>query len=244
MIPVSVCMATYNGSSYLREQVSSILRQLGPHDELIISDDNSTDDTVSIIRGYGDGRIRLIDNASHRGHVRAFEEALKNATRDVILLSDQDDIWVEGRLGAMMDVLFRFPKCSLAVGDFAEFDDAGLRESADKLGMSPRNNLFQLLRLFLGRTKYFGATFAFRRELLRFALPIPAYVEAHDVWIAMIACLHGGVAHVEERTLLRRIHSGNLTPRRRRTLSKIVRSRFGYSQGLLRLSMGQRNLEG
>lgn len=235
--PVSVCMATFNGSPYLREQINSILSQLRPYDELIISDDHSVDNTVSIVRSYDDGRIRLIQNASRRGHVRNFEDALKNATHDLILLSDQDDIWVEGRLKELVDVLCRSPKSSLAVGDFAEFDDAGLRQSGGTLGKSPACNLFQLFRLFLGNTRYFGATFALRRELLRFALPIPGYVEAHDIWIAMIACLHGGVVHVEKKTLLRRIHNGNLTPRRRRTLSKIVRSRFGYGRGLLQSAL-------
>ena len=55
---ISVCMATFNGGLYLRQQIDSILCQLNPGDELIISDDGSTDDTLFIIKSYNDSRIK------------------------------------------------------------------------------------------------------------------------------------------------------------------------------------------
>ena len=58
---ISVCIATYNGEKFIREQIDSILRQLSLDDEIIVSDDGSTDDTISIINSIDDKRIRIIE---------------------------------------------------------------------------------------------------------------------------------------------------------------------------------------
>ena len=64
---ISVCMATYNGEKYIREQMNSILEQLGEDDELIISDDLSSDKTVEIIKSYKDKRIKLYIHEDNHG---------------------------------------------------------------------------------------------------------------------------------------------------------------------------------
>lgn len=56
---ISVCMATYNGSKYIRQQVESILIQLSFEDELIISDDGSLDETLQVLQEIGDIRIKI-----------------------------------------------------------------------------------------------------------------------------------------------------------------------------------------
>ena len=94
---VSVCMATYNGSRYVAEQLSSILAQLGARDEVVVVDDASADATVEIVRGIGDPRIVVHRNDRNLGYVRSFERAISLSTGDVIVLSDQDDIWIDGR---------------------------------------------------------------------------------------------------------------------------------------------------
>ena len=57
---VSVCLASYNGANYIGEQIDSILCQLSREDELIISDDSSSDNTVNIIKSYNDDRIKSV----------------------------------------------------------------------------------------------------------------------------------------------------------------------------------------
>ena len=94
---VSVCMATYNGASFVSAQIESILAQLVDDDELVIVDDASTDDTVAVVESIGDPRIRIIRQNVNQGYVRTFERALREATGDVLLLSDQDDLWLPGR---------------------------------------------------------------------------------------------------------------------------------------------------
>ena len=90
---VSVCLASYNGEKFIKQQIDSILCQLGKHDEIIISDDSSTDRTVQIIKNYNDPRIKLIEDCKFQSPIFNLENALKQAKGDYIFLSDQDDFW-------------------------------------------------------------------------------------------------------------------------------------------------------
>ena len=85
---VSVCMATYNGARYVHEQVASILPQLGPSDELVVVDDCSRDETVSVLRALEDPRVRIHCNERNRGVVASLERALRLACNDVLMLAD------------------------------------------------------------------------------------------------------------------------------------------------------------
>ena len=94
---ISVCMATYNGEMYIRRQLDSILKQMSADDELVISDDGSTDNTLEIIGSYKDRRIKLL-HSTHKNLILNFENALKQASGDVVFLSDQDDIWFDKKV--------------------------------------------------------------------------------------------------------------------------------------------------
>ena len=89
---ISVCMATYNGEKYIQEQIDSILCQLSKDDELVISDDHSTDATCDIIKSYNDRRIKLFLNELAKGVTHNFENALLHSKGDIIFLADQDDV--------------------------------------------------------------------------------------------------------------------------------------------------------
>ena len=98
---ISVCIATYNGAEYLREQVESILSQLEEEDEIVVSDDSSTDTTIEILQSFGDRRIKIFKNPA-KGFVRNFENALRQAQGDFIFLSDQDDVWLPNKVAVCM----------------------------------------------------------------------------------------------------------------------------------------------
>lgn len=107
-------MATYNGGTFLKEQMDSILDQRFEENkdvelEVIVSDDGSTDDTLEILTSYHDPRIKILEHKKHRKYkyyakLRAvtdnFANAINHAHGNNIFLSDQDDIWVsmENRL--------------------------------------------------------------------------------------------------------------------------------------------------
>jgi glycosyltransferase involved in cell wall biosynthesis len=101
MNKISVCIATYNGEKYIRQQLGSILCQIGESDEIIISDDSSSDRTVEIIKTFDDKRIRLLENNRFHSPAYNFENALEKATGDIIFLSDQADIWLEVMVGLL-----------------------------------------------------------------------------------------------------------------------------------------------
>nr|AIA84980.1 Glycos_transf_2 [uncultured Leptotrichia sp.] len=94
---ISVCMATYNGSSFIKAQLESILFQLNTNDEVVISDDGSSDDTLSIIEAFNDPRIRLIEGPKIHSVAHNFEYAIRHSRGDIIFLSDQDDVWLNNK---------------------------------------------------------------------------------------------------------------------------------------------------
>lgn len=229
MTRVSVCMATCNGADYIREQLDSILDQLEADDEVIICDDMSTDATCAIIQSYTDLRIKYFRNSKRLGHVQNFCNAITLASGEYIALSDQDDIWVKSRLLKMVQLLKTLPKYSLVIGGFSFIDEQGKSTgSTVLLGNSPSFMLLQLLNIFLGKAKYYGCNYLFSSDLREKILPIPKSIEAHDNWIAMNACLYGRIGHLDEDTLMHRLHNNNLTPKSRRALTKILKSRLIY----------------
>lgn len=95
---ITVCIATFNGEKYIREQLNSILFQLSLQDEVIVSDDGSTDNTISIIKSFNDKRIKIIDGVYRHSPTLNFENALKEAKGDYIFLADQDDVWKDDKV--------------------------------------------------------------------------------------------------------------------------------------------------
>src|SRR5687768_8023645 len=102
MNKISICMATFNGSRYINEQLNSIITQLDESSEIVISDDSSTDNTVQIIKSFNDKRIHVLPNQKFRNPIFNFENALKHVQGDYIFLADQDDIWLPDRLNKML----------------------------------------------------------------------------------------------------------------------------------------------
>ena len=104
---ISVCIATYNGEKYIKEQLDSILVQLGEDDEVIIGDDGSTDLTLDIIKSYNDPRIKIYKN-SFKNLILNFESTLEKAKGDYIFLSDQDDVWLPNKVKDSLKDLFKY----------------------------------------------------------------------------------------------------------------------------------------
>ncbi len=102
----SVCIATFNGGRYLREQLDSILSQLSAEDEVIISDDGSVDDTWDILTEYAekDRRIKLF-SGPRQGLIANFGYAIQQTKGELIFLADQDDVWLETKVKKSLTIL-------------------------------------------------------------------------------------------------------------------------------------------
>ena len=110
---ISVILAAYNGADYISDQLYSILEQLRIDDEIIVSIDGSTDGTKSRVQKIFDPRLKIVDGPS-KGINMNFANALSFATGDAILFSDQDDIWLDGRIDVFLE--------KLQLYDFVFFD--------------------------------------------------------------------------------------------------------------------------
>jgi glycosyltransferase involved in cell wall biosynthesis len=209
---ISVCMATYNGSRYLKLQIESILCQLSDFDELIISDDNSTDDTVDIVNKYNDSRIKLILNKSPGGeigkHVRVtsnFYNALKFAKGEYIFLSDQDDIWVMNRIGICISMLKHY---DLVMCNCEIIDEYGISLRRSLWNNNPISKYFFINIL---KMPFHGCCIAFNSKVLNAAMPFPSKLISHDNWIGLLASKTGNIFFVEESLVYYRRHSGNVS---------------------------------
>ena len=173
---ISVCMATYNGERYLLPQLESILSQLGPDDELIVSDDGSTDATLSMIEGLGDARIRLFHNERH-GFVYNFENALRQVRGDYVFLSDQDDLWMPGKVSTCLNLLQRY---LLVTHNARLIDGEGKDLGTDFFTLHHSQSGFWHNLL---RNSHVGCCMAFRREKVgktcMFAQPLICYRRHH-----------------------------------------------------------------
>lgn len=203
---ISVCMATYNGAKYIQEQVDSILAQLGPRDELVVSDDGSTDATLAILGGYEDPRIKIFDNHNRKGVVGNFENAIKQASGDYIFLSDQDDIWLPGKVDACVEAL---ADVDLVMHDAQIIDQKG-RVVVDSFFALRGSGAGYWKNLY--RNSYLGCCLAFRKQVLDYVLPMPKRVAMHDIWIGLLVSKRGRVALLGEPFLHYRRHGANASP--------------------------------
>jgi glycosyltransferase involved in cell wall biosynthesis len=204
---ISVCMATYNGEKYLSEQLASIVGQLQPDDDLIISDDSSTDATLSIIERLHDSRVKLLRGSRFYNPIYNFENALKQATGDVIVLSDQDDIWLDNKLAVISSHFEVRPSgiCTLVLdGEIIADDGSVIAESIFETIGSRKG----LLKNLYNNT-YMGCCMAFSRELLDIALPFPGGIPMHDSWLGLLSELYGTVDFVPQKTIKYRRHAEN-----------------------------------
>lgn len=202
-VNVSVAMAVYNGEAYIREQIETIISQLNPNDELVISYNKSTDRTWDIIQEYckNDNRIRCY-YCEKNGIINNFENALSNTRGDYIFLCDQDDIWFPKKVELMVEAL-QEKNVVLAMHNCEYIDANGEHIEGD---LFKRRNAKPGFIKNLIRNSYQGSCMAFKRFLLSDILPIPKDVAMHDQWIGLLAEKKGTVKLLDEPLIKYRRH--------------------------------------
>lgn len=201
---ISVCMATYNGGKYIKEQIDSILSILEEDDEVVISDDGSTDKTIEIIEEYNDSRLKIFYNKKRKGVTWNFENAISFATGEIIFLSDQDDVWLPNKVTLSLEALEKY---DLVVTNCKVVDDNlnVINESYFQISNSRKGFIKNFYR-----SSYLGCCLAFRKELLKDVLPFPKRLFLfHDWWIGFIADSRYNVEFINTPCLLFRRHGQN-----------------------------------
>ncbi|XPP27443.1 MAG: glycosyltransferase family 2 protein [Leucobacter sp.] len=220
---ISVALGTHNGGRFIGEQIASILAQTRAVDEIVLSDDASSDSTVEIVeqavaehRGtHGTApNLVILRNDPPLRVTKNFEQALAATTGDLVALSDQDDIWHPARIERLA-ARFDDPDVVLVFSNARQVDAHG-----SYLG----HNLFEALDLraeertlveqgrsfeqFMRRNLATGATVMLRRSLVDEALPFPE-AWLHDEWLAVVAAARDGVRMHDECLTDYRQHGEN-----------------------------------
>ncbi|MDQ3665032.1 MAG: glycosyltransferase family 2 protein [Acidobacteriota bacterium] len=211
-------MCTYNGERYLRDQLASIAAQTRLPDELVVSDDHSTDATREIVTCFAASApfpVRLHVNEQNVGSTKNFERAIRLCDGDVIALSDQDDVWLPEKLRRIEGCLLRNPRVGLVFTD-AEVVDEELQPLGyslwESIGFDKTQQRFartaRVLDVLLPGSTVAGATMAFRSGFKNLVLEIPTNLALlHDGWIALMIASVADVSFIEESLIKYRQHS-------------------------------------
>jgi glycosyltransferase involved in cell wall biosynthesis len=216
---LSVALCTYNGSRFLEKQLNSVLNQTIAVDEIIICDDNSSDETIKIINIYQDknpGLIHLFQNKPGLGTIKNFEKAIYKTTGDLIFLSDQDDIWYPEKVEKSINFFKKNQKCVLLFsdGDLIDHEDLKIAGSLwTKWGFDDEkkslwsNNKLAFNSLVKGDNKITGATVCFKASLKNKIYPIALPLDYwHDGWLGTHAAAVEGLFFINEPLIKYRVH--------------------------------------
>ena len=224
-------MASYNGAAYIKDQLDSILGQLDEADEIVISDDGSSDGTLEIIKEYQTAynNVHLI-SGPHDGVIKNFENALRQARGDIVFLCDQDDIWKPNKVQMVLGGMRR-SGANLIVHN-AEIVDADLRSTGrDVFGW--RGSRTGFIKNIL-KNSFMGCCMTFDREVLERVLPFPEGIAMHDWWIGLVSSCEFRVEFIEESLLLYRRHTANVSGLRHKPAISMFRDRVEIIRALHR----------
>lgn len=214
---ISVCIATFNGEKYIKDQLLSILSQLSDEDEVIISDDGSKDKTLDIVNGLSDRRIHIYKHEKKQSlnnkYLSAFyfssynfENAISKAKGDVVYLADQDDIWSADRIKRTLPY---FNKYDFLMCNYAIIDACGNVVNKKYLHSNPigGNLIWNLWKI-----PFRGCCMAFKRDVLAKTVPFPRNCINHDIWIGLLLTHKGyKCKFVDEPLHFYRDHTTNVS---------------------------------
>lgn len=217
---INILMSTYNGATFLHQQIDSIINQTYTNWRLIIRDDGSSDGTLKIIENYTSSypeKIKIVDKGtSNLGSTKSFERLLDFVESDYFMFSDQDDIWlnfkIEVTLNAMLNLEKKHPKKPLLVcTDVTSVDSTG-KNIINQSFFESRKFFEEALKndnTFLAMNIVQGCTMMLNSKCLKYILPIPKNY-GHDAYIGAVINHYGKVFYLHTQTMLYRQHLNNV----------------------------------
>ncbi len=217
---VSVALASCMGERYIGEQLDSIAKQTRPPDQLVISDDDSTDGTIDIVKAFQkrvDFEVLLVQNKPRLGTTKNFEQAVSLCDKDIIFLADQDDYWVENKIECQLEALDSHPEVGMVFSN-GTVTDGKLQsrgydlwqalEFTDREQQMVSNH--QAVEVFLRRWVAAGTTMAFRSCYKPLLGSYPeVWGSTHDAWIAFMITAVSDCMIVSDKLILYRFHGNN-----------------------------------
>lgn len=227
---ISVAIAAYYGEKYIEDQLRSILTQLPTDGEVVVSVDPSDDGTFDLLSrlSAADRRIVLI-HGEGKGLIRNFENAIRACTGDVIFLSDQDDVWLPGKVEAVTSA-FSDLDVSVVLHDASVTD--GELNIIQKSFFAVHGRHDGALANWI-RNSYIGCCMAFRRDICDAILPFPDNLPMHDQWIGIIGSRVGRAVYVDRPLILWRRHGNNASSTSHAGVVQMLRWRLSLALSLI-----------
>ena len=224
---IDIIMATYNGEKFLEEQIDSIINQTCENWNLLIRDDNSTDNTLKILEKYEkkDKRIKIIkDNKKKLGIVKNFEELLKNTTEELIMFSDQDDVWNSHKIEKYSKEVKKNKGKEFLIHSNAILYEKAKETSNRKLFINKKFSKQKIENVFFN---YYvqGATILITKGIKNFLLPFFEEVYLHDRYIHIIAEFFFQRIFINEPLIYYRQH-GNNQIGAKSNIKKLLKKRY------------------
>lgn len=222
-------MPVFNGAEHLAEQLDSLAAQTRPPDELVISDDASSDATLDVVRAFAPNapfEVRIFRNTERVGCNRNFEAAIRKSQGEVVALSDQDDVWLPQHLDQITAPFIRNDEVGLVISDSTYVDQA-LNAIGTTLWRAERFGPADVRRITRGNqfaewTKHHvvaGHALAFRRDLADSFLPFHPTM-MYDHWLSLICAAISMVVLVPQQLTLHRHHQKQLVGHRAVSLAE------------------------
>lgn len=215
MTSYSVALCSYNGEKYIHQQIDSILSQTHRPSEIVVCDDGSTDRTPEILAEYQKQYpeiFRVHFNEINLRSVKNFEKAISLCSKDIIFLSDQDDIWAENKAEKIVSFLDNHPEIDVVATNGFCIDENGIVHEKYSLWDAPvflkekgKNiDYFEIILLCNIAT---GASMAFRAAIKPEIIPFPVLKDYHhDEWIAVNTVRKGRFAFLNDKLFYYRTH--------------------------------------
>lgn len=218
---IDILLSTYNGEKYIAKQIDSILNQTYKEWRLLVRDDASSDNTISILNKYqqqNPQKIIIISNNTTQniGVIKSFETLLKKSNSKYIMFCDQDDIWLPNKIEESLNAILLLEQSNpntpiLIHSDLSIIDEndtithSSLWQYA---GIKPNilNNNPKYMAFCNSVT---GCTILMNKQCKDIVLPFPTNIMMHDAWIAIKISQLGIIHNINKPLILYRQHANN-----------------------------------
>lgn len=221
MFKINILLATYNGEKYLNEQLDSLFSQTFQDFKIIIRDDQSTDNTLEIIKEYQvlyQNRIELLeDNLGNLKSSKSFMKLLEYSKAEYLMFCDQDDIWLPTKIEVSFNRLKELEQKDNTITPLLVFTD--LKVVDEKLN-TMHESFWKYQKLIPEISKYWkkllaqnvvtGCTMIINKQAKDVCFPFELEMMIHDQWISVNVAKHGKIDYINEQTILYRQHGNNV----------------------------------
>jgi len=244
MKSVDVVVPCYNYGRFVAQAVDSVLGQTFESLEVIVIDDASTDDTCRTVESIQDARVRLMRHLSNQGVLRSFEDAIRQASGDILFLADQDDLWMDDKVSTVLQVFQSNPDADIIASDAVLIDQDGTLTGPSYYATRGKFQTGTFANVL--RCSYLGCTMALRTRILSRVLPFPKGMDIlHDIWIGTSNSIAGGKTLYVDRPLVQyRRHKENATGNAQLTISRRLRVRWSLCRALASSWLNSRRVNG